>query len=133
LRACPEDPGVRTLLGIGKEKTARLEDQIHRPLSNPGALARLGAVRLYEGDYRRALDLFAAARVANPRDPGALLGIGLAHLGAGRRRAARLVLFKTLTAGVAGPLERRALLALALARLPAPLGRGLWALTFAGL
>jgi tetratricopeptide (TPR) repeat protein len=133
LRACPDDPGVRTLLGIGEEMTARLEEQIHRPLSNPGALTRLGAVRLYEGDYRRALDLFAAARVANPRDPGALLGIGLAHLGAGRSRAARAVLFRALVSGAGGPVRERALAALVLARLPAPLGRGLWALTFAGL
>jgi len=133
LRACPDDPGVRTLLGIGKEKTARLQEQIHRPLSNPGALVQLGAVRLYEGDFRRALDLFAAARVANPKDPGALLGIGLAHLGAGRSRAAGVVLFSVLASGAGGPLEKRALAALALARLPALLGRGLWALTFAGL
>jgi len=133
LRACPEDPGVRTLLGIGEERTARLQEQIHRPLSNPGALVLLGAVRLYEGDFRRALDLFAAGRLANPRDPGALLGIGLAHLGAGRSRAARLVLFKSLVAGAGGPVRERALAALVLARLPGPLGRGLEALTFAGL
>lgn len=133
LRACPDDPGVRTLLGIGMEKTARLEEKIHRPLSNPTALTQLGVVRLYEGDYRRALDLFAAGRVANPRDPGALLGVGLAHLGAGRSRAARLVFFRVLASGIGGPVEERALAALALARLPAPLGKSLWALTFAGL
>jgi len=133
LRACPDDPGVRALLGIGRDKTARLQEQIHRPLSNPGALVQLGAVRLYEGDFRRALDLFAAGRVANPRDPGALLGIGLAHLGAGRSRAARAVLFRALASGAGGPVRERALAALVLARLPAPLGSGLWALTFAGL
>jgi spermidine synthase len=133
LRACPDDPGVRMLLGIGEEKTARLEEKIHRPLSNPTALTQLGAVRLYEGDYRRALDLFAAGRVANPRDPGALLGVGLAHLGAGRSRAARVVFFRVLASGAGGPLEKRALAALALARLPAPLGKSLWVLTFAGL
>jgi len=133
LRACPDDPGVRVLLGIGEEKTARLEEQIHRPLSNPGALVLLGAVRLYEGDYRRALDLFAAGRLANPRDLGALMGVGLAHLGAGRSRAARRVLFRILASGAGEQLEKRALAALSLARLPAPLGRALWALTFAGL
>jgi hypothetical protein len=90
-------------------------------------------VRLYEGDYRRALDLFAAGRRATPRDLGALLGVGLAHLGAGRSRAARLVFFRVLFSGADGPLQERALAALALARLPAPLGRALWALTFAGL
>jgi hypothetical protein len=121
------------LLGIGAEKTARLEEQIHRPLSNPGALVGLGAVRLYEGDFRRALDLFAAGRLANPRDAGALLGVGLAHLGAGRSRAAGRVLFRVLASGASEPIQKRALAALALARLPAPLGRGLWALTFAGL
>lgn len=133
LRACPQDPGVRILLGIGEPETARLLEQIRRPLSNPGALSRLGAVRLYEGDYRRALDLFAAARVVNPKDPGALLGVGLAHLGAGRGRAARVVFFRVLASGAPEPLAGRALAALALARLPAPLGSGLWALTFVGL
>ncbi len=133
LRACPQDPGVRTLLGIGREQTARLTEQIRRPLSHPGALSRLGAVRLYEGDYRGALDLFAAGRVANPKDSGALLGIGLAHLGVGRTGAARLVLFRVLAAGAPEPLYERALSALALARLPSPLAGGLWALTFVGL
>ena len=133
LRACPDDPGVRTLLGIGKEKTARLQEQIRRPLKNPGAFVQLGVVRLYEGDFRRALDLFAAGRVANPKDAGALLGAGLVHLAAGRSRAARLVLLRVLSSGIGEPLQERALAALALARLPAPLGRGLWALTFAGL
>jgi hypothetical protein len=44
-----------------------------------------------------------------------------------------VVFFRVLASGAGGPLEKRALAALALARLPAPLGKSLWVLTFAGL
>ena len=133
LQTCPGDPAVRMLLGIGAEKTSRLEEHSREPLSHPDSLAQLGAVRLYEGEYKQALDLFAAGRVVNPKDAGSLLGIGLAHLGAGRCRAARVVLFRVLASGAPKPLWDRALFALVLARLPGPLCRGLWALTFTGL
>jgi spermidine synthase len=133
LQTCPGDPAVRVLLGIGAEKISRLEEHSREPLSHPDSLVQLGAVRLYEGEYSKALGLFAAGLVVNPKDAGSFLGIGLAHLGAGSCRAARVALFKVLASGASKPLRDRALSALVLARLPGPLCRGLWALTFAGL
>ena len=130
---CKPAPAIPRRERFGVEKTSRLEEHSREPLSHPDSLAQLGAVRLYEGEYQQALDLFAAGRVVNPKDAGSLLGIGLAHLGVGRCRAARVVLFSVLASGAEKPIWDRALSALVLARLPGPLCRGLWALTFAGL
>ncbi|HUT99970.1 MAG TPA: fused MFS/spermidine synthase [Myxococcota bacterium] len=122
VRLAPGDQAPRKLLGLDRERIARIEGR-----------DRLGAAYLLQGHPRLALETIRSVLDRDARNPRANLVRGEALMRLGRRHEAIEAFERAFEGAPSGALAGGAVRGLVRARLPRLLEIVIWALTFAGL